>query len=162
MDPLPGDRPPLIADNMLGTLSKWLRVAGSDCDYAGGMDDDGLVAVAGEGRFVLTRDRELATRCGPRGLYVTSDDLEEQLLQVFRAIPGLLEGLELSRCLVCNVPVERALPAEVAGRAPEGVLDRHDEFWSCPRCGRAYWTGTHVRDMLTRLEHLREKARLEP
>jgi uncharacterized protein with PIN domain len=151
-----------MADNMLGTLSKWLRVAGVDCEYAEGLDDDDLVAIAEAGRLVLTRDRDLASRCGPRGMYVASDELEEQLLHVLRAFPALLEGEPLSRCLVCNVPVERATSAEVAGRAPEGVLERHDEFWSCPRCGRAYWTGTHVRDMLSRLEHLRELAMRGP
>ena len=148
-----------MADSMLGTLSKWLRVAGADCDYAAGMDDDGLVTVAGGGRLVLTRDRELARRCGPRSLYVPSDDLEEQILLVLRTFPGLTEGEPLSRCLVCNVPVDGATPEEVAGTAPEGVLERHKEFWLCPRCGRAYWRGTHVEDMLTRLDRLKERAR---
>jgi uncharacterized protein with PIN domain len=147
-----------MADNMLGTLSKWLRVAGADSEYADGMDDDDLVEVALSGRTVLTRDRLLAQRCGDQGLYVPSDDLEEQLLQVLRAIPSLLEGDPLSRCLVCNVRVEAVTPKDVEGRVPQGVSDRHDAFWSCPRCGRVYWAGTHVDDMLERIAVLRNKA----
>ena len=90
-----------MADNMLGTLAKWLRVGGADCDYAEGMDDDALVEVAASGRTVLTRDRLLAQRCGGNGLYIVSDQLEEQLLQVLRRMPDLMDLEPISRCLVC-------------------------------------------------------------
>jgi len=159
LDPLQVGPPRLMADNMLGTLAKWLRVAGTDCDYADGMEDDDLLRVADSGRLVLTRDKLLAQGCGGMGLLVASDDLEEQLLQVLRAIPALSEGEPMSRCLVCNVPVEPASRGDLKASVPRGVLERHDEFWSCPRCGRAYWEGTHVEDMLDRLASIRERAR---
>jgi uncharacterized protein with PIN domain len=76
-----------------------------------------------------------------------------------RAFPQLLDGEPLSRCLVCNVPVETATSTEVEGSVPAPVLERHDEFLRCPSCGRAYWTGSHVEDMLARLEAIRERAR---
>jgi len=148
-----------MADNMLGTLAKWLRVAGADCDYADGMEDDDLVHVGLSGRTVLTRDKLLAQRCGDNGIYIASDVLEEQLLQVLAMMPTLLDGEPLSRCLVCNVPVEVAGPDDLRASVPKGVLERHDEFWSCPRCGRAYWKGTHVEDMLDRLATIRETVR---
>jgi uncharacterized protein with PIN domain len=147
-----------MADNMLGTLAKWLRVAGTDIDYADGMDDDDLVNVAKSGRMVLTRDKLLAQRCGEDGLYVASDDLDEQLLQVLRALPEALRGKPLSRCLVCNVVVVRTTRQDLDGTVPPGVVERHEEFWSCPKCGRAYWAGTHVTDMLDRLASLRSRA----
>jgi uncharacterized protein with PIN domain len=147
-----------MADNMLGTLAKWLRVAGADCEYAGGMGDDGLLEVASSGRVVLTRDKLLAQRCGSRGLYVGSDELEEQLLQVLASFPPLMEHRPLSRCLVCNVPVEPVAPSTVADRVPEGVLDRHEEFWWCPRCDRVFWMGSHVEDMLARLDLIRSRV----
>lgn len=156
---VPGGAPPLMADNMLGTLAKWLRVAGADCAYAHGMEDDDLVGVARTGRIVLTRDRLLAQLCAGDGLYIVSDDLDEQILQVIKAIPELLEGEVLSRCLVCNVGVVPVDPRDLEDVVPAGVLDRHDEFWRCPECGRAFWVGTHVEDMLERLEDLRERAR---
>ncbi len=146
----------MIADNMLGTLAKWLRVAGADCEYAGGMDDDELLESALEGRFLLTRDKELAQRSGEQGMYVASDVLEEQLVQVLRAFPALLDGEPLTRCLICNVEVQPVAPEEVAGVVPEGVLERHEELWLCPRCERVYWMGTHVKDMVERLRDLRE------
>jgi uncharacterized protein with PIN domain len=148
-----------MADNMLGTLAKWLRVAGADCEYADGMGDEGLVGVAASGRTVLTRDKELAQRCGEAGLYVRSDVLEEQLLQVLRAMPGLMDSTALSRCLVCNVQVELAKADDVARDVPEGVLERHEDFRRCPRCGRVFWEGSHVEDMLARLTTIKAKAR---
>ena len=148
----------MMADNMLGTLAKWLRVAGADCEYAHGMDDDGLTEVALAGRLLLTRDRVLANKCRPWSLYVVSDDLEEQLVQVLKAFPGLADCEPLSRCLVCNRPVEKATVEEVADLAPEGVRERHTEFWLCRPCGRAYWNGSHVDDMLSRLEAIKERA----
>lgn len=159
MDKLQREAPVLMADNMLGTLAKWLRVAGADCEYAEGMGDDDLLEVATSGRLVLTRDRLLAKRCGEAGLYVGSDVLEEQIAQVFRAMPSLMDGAPLSRCLVCNVPVEGVGPDDVRGSVPEGVVQRHDEFWTCRRCGRVYWRGTHVADMLDRLESIRASVR---
>ncbi len=147
-----------MADNMLGTLAKWLRVAGADCAYADGMVDGDLLKVASSGRLVLTRDRTLALRCGPMGLYVDSDRLDEQILQVVRAFPSLLEGEPLSRCLVCNVPVEETGHDQVTGRVPEGVRERHERFWSCPDCDRVYWMGTHWEDMLARLDRIKERA----
>jgi len=148
-----------MADNMLGTLAKWLRVAGADCEYAAGMGDDELVGVARAGRLVLTRDRSLARRCGPNALHIPSDVLEEQLLQVLSGVPGLLEGEPLSRCLVCNVPIEDAALEDVRDRVPPGVLARTSEFWRCPRCGRVYWAGTHVEGMERRLADIMGRVR---
>jgi len=122
LDPLQLGPPQLMADNMLGTLAKWLRVAGTDCEYADGMEDDDLVQVGLSGRLVLTRDKLLAQRCGEGGLYVASDVLEEQLLQVLRTMPSLLEGEPLSRCLACNVPVAVASPSGLRSSVPAGVL----------------------------------------
>ena len=148
----------MMADNMLGTLAKWLRVAGADCEYAEGMDDDQLLEVTESGRVLLTRDKVLAQRCGDRGMYIASDDLEEQLVQVLTAFPDLLDVEPLSRCLVCNIEVQPVTPGEVVGSVPDSVLERHDELWMCPRCGRVYWTGTHVRNMTERLRALRERV----
>lgn len=162
MDKVRAGGPPLMADEMLGTLAKWLRVAGVDCEYASGMDDDRILDVALSGRTVLTRDKLLAQRCGEMGVYVVSDDLEEQLVQVLGAFPRLMDGETLSRCLVCNVPVEPASAAEVKGSVPEGVLERTKEFWRCPTCGRAYWEGSHVEDMRDRLASIMARVREGP
>lgn len=141
---------------MLGTLSRWLRILGHDAVFAGNRGDDELLAQArAEGRVLLTRDRELAARAGSLGLYVGSHDLDEQLAQVVRAL-GLAVEDALSRCSVCNTPLEAASTLEARGRVPEGVLEHQDRLWHCPTCDRYYWPGSHYDRMVERIERLRQ------
>ena len=52
-----------IADVMLGTLARWLRILGYDTSYENFIDDNELVQICHlEGRIALTRDRRLARR----------------------------------------------------------------------------------------------------
>ncbi len=143
-----------LCDHMLGTLAKWLRLLGQDVTYPGPVADNDLKAEAEkEGRTVLTRDRELAGRV-PDALYVASDDLDEQLLQVLRAF-GIPPDLSPERCSVCNAPLAAVPKAEAAGKVPEKVLEYQQEFWHCPSCGRFYWKGSHWTRMEERLRDLR-------
>ena len=74
-----------LCDHMLGTLAKWLRFLGYDTAYPGPLGDNEMGTLAtGEGRVLLTRDKELSSRI-PSAVYVGSDDPDEQLLQVARA-----------------------------------------------------------------------------
>jgi len=60
--------PRFLADEMLGSLARWLRIMGYDTEYARGMSDSDILARSRvEGRIVLTRDRQLAERAGARG-----------------------------------------------------------------------------------------------
>ena len=108
----------------------------------------------GEGRVLLTRDRQLAERARDGGLLVTSDVLEEQLGQVIAAF-GLREDRLMTRCTKCNGQLETVGREAVAGRVPERVLDIRTEFYLCPKCGQIYWKGTHWDNIRRRLEKLR-------
>lgn len=153
------DGPPrFIADGMLGTLARWLRLCGFDTVFDPALDDPEIAArAAREDRVVLTRDRGLlARRLVTRGLLVEDADLGTQLRQVVAAF-----GLEVpedalfSRCAACNGAVRRvASKDEVAHRVPPFVLRTHDAFLRCPDCGRIYWAGTHRALALERLRKL--------
>lgn len=144
--------PAFLADEMLGTLARELRILGYDAAYVQGVDDDAILERAlDEGRVLLTRDRHLASRAGETALLLESRDPDDQLDRVLDAL-DLVPDPEafLSRCLDCNVQVEATsapddVPADVASSM----------HWSCPSCGNVYWLGSHARDMLDRLgEHL--------
>jgi uncharacterized protein with PIN domain len=143
----------LVADAMLGRLAKWLRVLGYDTLYWRG-DDAGLVRLAlAEDRLLLTRDTRLPPRLPPsRTLLIESDHYEEQLHQVADRL-GLPTKIG-HRCLRCNEPLEPVAKAEVRGRVPEFVWQRHDRFARCPRCPRVYWEGTHYARMMATLERV--------
>jgi uncharacterized protein with PIN domain len=147
------DRPlKLLADGMLGKLAKWLRLLGYDTAYDNVADDPELAHRArAEGRVLLTRDRELASRHGLRTLLVESEVLEEQVRQVQEAL-GPPSAPALSRCAVCNTELEQVSSEDIASRVPPYVVRTQTGFRRCPSCGRVYWPGTHVDEMQERLE----------
>lgn len=141
-----------IADAMFGTLAKWMRVFGFDTVYANEMEDKEIEELARvEGRVLITRDKDLARRT-ENSLYLDSDDLDDQLVQILERFP-YEPRLLLTRCLLCNsilAPVEKS---EVRG-VPEGVLEREEEFWKCEKCDKFYWPATHYENMLVRAGQL--------
>lgn len=140
----------ILCDHMLGSLARWLRFMGIDTAYPDPMGDRDLISIArGEGRLLLTRDKELAARF-PGAICIRSDELEEQIREVAAAIP-LRVTAPLSRCSLCNTPIEPASLESVRDLIPEGVHNRQKEFWRCPTCGKVYWQGSHWDKMVERL-----------
>lgn len=154
--------PKLFADAMLGALARWLRTLDVDVAYDPSLDDPALVerAVA-EGRTILTRDRRLTERrLARKHLLIRSDRVEDQVRQVLDELGIALESSRLfRRCLRCNEPLAPIAAEKARGRVPPFVARTHDEFRTCPSCGRIYWRGTHVGRMARWLEkalHLEE------
>jgi uncharacterized protein with PIN domain len=148
------ERPRFAVDEMLGSLARWLRIMGYDTVYTRDRTDSAILDLAkGDGRFLLTRDRELSKRMGEMGVYVESDDLDEQLRQA-RSRFQLEANAERSRCTVCNGELEVVPPEKAKGHVPEGVLENHTSFYVCLACGKFYWRGSHWRQISKRLEDL--------
>ncbi len=133
---------------MLGTLAKWLRICGYDTEYVREENDDEIIEKAKkEGRIVITRDKELFSRC-KKAILVESNTIEEQLRKVFKeANISINEENLLTLCTVCNVPVEEIEKEKVKGEVPPHAYEIHDKFWICPKCKRIYWMGTHWENM---------------
>jgi uncharacterized protein with PIN domain len=132
---------------MLGRLAKWLRLLGIDTVYAGRLSDHQIAAIArAEGRVVLTRDREMTRRKGIRSLYVDSQVLDEQLVQIVGELGLSLEGeseRRPARCSVCNQPLVRVSRDEARSQVPPYVWQTQSLFHRCPKCERIFWPGTH-------------------
>ncbi len=147
--------PRFLADAMLGSLARWLRVLGFDTFYDPGLEDAELVARAvADERIILTRDRRLVERRDAhRHLLLRSERLEGQLREVVAGCGLRLRDDRLfGRCLRCN---GRLLPIPVAavrGRVPAHVAATRERFRECVRCRRVYWRASHVRRMLERLD----------
>lgn len=144
--PAAGDPAPrFLADAHLGGLARRLRLLGFDTELARDAPDRSLADLAdGDGRIVLSRDRELLKhRRVARGRYVRARTTEEQLREVVAHF-GLRENVrQFSRCLECNAPLRPASLAEVADRLPPRVAADQTEFTLCTRCARVYWPGSH-------------------
>jgi uncharacterized protein with PIN domain len=136
-----------VADAMVGTLAKWLRILGYDTCFDPDMDDHQLVRLArAEDRVLLTRDRELAQRPGLNTLFVTSESLETQIAQVLTEL-GLEPDRSFSRCPVCNEQLAEVDREAARERVPAYVAETQESFKSCPACRRVYWQGTHWQQM---------------
>jgi hypothetical protein len=143
-----------IADAMLGTLAKWLRILGYDTLFDASLNDHQLARLArAEDRVLLTRDRELARRRGLHALLVAGEHLDDQVRQVLSELSLVPDGA-FSRCPVCNQPLE-AIDRETAqARVPAYVVQTYDSFSCCPACRRVYWRGTHWQQMDEHLKNL--------
>jgi uncharacterized protein with PIN domain len=141
----------LLADGMLGRLAKWLRLLGYDTGYDNIAPDTELARRArAEGRVLLTRDRELAGRHGLQTLLIESEILDEQVREVYGTL-GPPPDPALSRCAICNEPLQAIARCEVVDRVPPYVYRTQNEFRRCPKCGRIYWPGTHYDAMSTQM-----------
>ena len=141
-----------VADHMLGSLARWLRMMGYDTVYDKTLDDGQLAALArAESRFILTRDKELAKE--PGALLVESDELEAQLSAVSQKY-GLKFHEDRIRCSSCNGGLID-LPKESAKDAvPEGAYAGNEKFWKCSGCGKVFWKGSHWLGIMERLKKL--------
>jgi hypothetical protein len=143
---------------MLGSLARWLRFFGFDSVFIEPGPEDRVLAEQArvEGRWLLTRDRELAS-AGPRTMLVRADDLEDQLIEVF----GRLElrpdaTLENARCSECNGDLVDVTREEVAEVTPPHVLATAPRFRRCAGCQRVYWPGSHGDRILERMARIVE------
>jgi len=146
------ERPRFAADEMLGSLARWLRLMGYDTMYAKDVEDSKILEIAREeNRYLLTRDKELSQRIGEQGLYVESDDLDEQLVRV-SARYNLEPDPDKTRCTVCNGELRTVTKEEAVGHVPEGALENNTVFYVCTECGKYYWRGSHWKNISKRLQ----------
>ncbi len=147
-------KPRFAVDEMLGSLAKWLRIMGYDTSYQKDMTDTKILESSQrEGRFLLTRDKELAMRAGKIGLLIESDDIDQQLRQVVSTFHLSFDESQ-TRCSVCNSELRTVEPREVEKEVPPGVLERNEEFFRCEGCGRIYWKGTHWSNIRSHLNEV--------
>ena len=153
-----------VADGMLGSLSRWLRMMGHNVEYSTSFNDDKLLALAKEeGRVLLTRDLELYKRSTARGVdafYVEGKNEAERLAAIAgRFGIGLEVDLRTSRCPRCNTTIQTAAKTCVADRVEKNTFARYDEFWECPKCGKVYWQGAHWPKILAILEDAKTRLK---
>lgn len=145
-------RPKFVADHMLGSLARWLRMMGYDTVYDRSKEDPDIAQLARtEGRFILTRDRELAKE--PGALMVSEEGLDEQLKAV-AARYGLRFTEDMIRCSTCNGELADLPKDQAKEKVPDGAFQANDKFWRCTKCEKIYWKGTHWNGIMERLRRL--------
>jgi uncharacterized protein with PIN domain len=145
---------------MLGALARWLRAAGYDASWHGGIDDWDLIRLAQrEGRILLScdtgifrigiiRDGEIPALWIPHRLTTPQDQLAHVLRQLH------LEQRE-PRCMTCGGSLIEVPKEQVRQRAPARAFAEVDRFAECSRCGKLFWQGTHWQRIAEVLEKVR-------
>ena len=149
-----------IVDSMLGSTVKWLRLLGFDAEYDPHALDEALLGkAAAEKRVLLTGDVNLYLRALKQSIEtcLLQGAKEAERLAALAERFGMIPKVDpaRSRCIVCNVPIERIDKGLVEGKVPKKVYDAHDEFCTCRSCTRVYWLGSHVKKMQSILEEVK-------
>lgn len=139
-----------VADAMLGSVARKLRIFGFDTLYVAHADDTAILEIAiKQSRVILTSDKEFFKRIvksSARGVLVDSGSELDTLVHILskNGISRInVDGIG-SRCAVCNSPLEVRSPAQVKQDIPEKVIESHREFFQCVECGKVYWNGSHL------------------
>lgn len=142
------------ADSMMGGFAKLMRIMGFDVFYSSRMKLDDLIKISKEeDRIFITRRIKYKFPENLRVLRITNNFPHEQVAIVFEKF-NLKANPEnfLSRCLLCNILLDRVKKEEIVNKVPSFVYKNHNEFAKCPSCERIYWGGTHHKNMKRMVE----------
>jgi len=134
-----------ILSRELGRLAKWLRILGFDTAYFN-QDNTGALIIQAlrDDRLIITRNQRLAGSSRLKTLLVKSEKLKSQLIEVLKGLKlGVNSDMMFTRCIICNVGLEKVEKAKIRDKVPEYVFNTQDDFIACPKCQRIYWSGTH-------------------
>ena len=133
------------ADRTLGKLSKWLRILGFDTIFESDIFNTGFYEHLEPERVLLTRTAKIRDRyAGKRLVFIEADNVYEQIGQVIDELALAPKDIRMfSMCLHCNYPIIEINKQTVYGRVPDYIWETHEEFSTCYRCERIYWSGSH-------------------
>jgi uncharacterized protein len=153
--------PRWLADEMVGRLARYLRIAGCDTVYARGLGDAQILAIAqDEDRILVTRDRALAARA-PGSVLVTSPRLADQWKTVRAAHPEVPCGVSFVRCTECNGRLDPYQPPSGIAPSPGIPWDRVARglaLFRCAECGHVYWEGSHTASLRAQMARWAEEG----
>lgn len=148
--------PRFIADTMLGSLARRLRLLGFDTLYEAEAEDDALLRASNRtGRILITADRALVKRPLARStVLVPSSELDEQIMTLAAQLELMPWARPFARCAACNtllVPMDKDRARD---GVPPFVWETNHTFYSCQGCGRVFWSGSHRAGLDREVERL--------
>ena len=145
--------PKYIADAMLGTLTRWLRILGYDVIYSRDYSDGQIIKIALKtNRMIITRDRGLyykAKKLNLESYLIESTDIVKILSDLYsKKIIELELDPAKSRCPQCNEKLIKITDKNlIRNKVPPGALKTYNTFYLCKKCGQIYWEGGHWKNI---------------
>jgi uncharacterized protein len=155
--------PTFLVDAMLGNIAKKLRLFGYDAEYSSNTTDKDIIQkVKKENRILITKDRrlsEVAQKQKISVILITMNNELEQLIQIFKnlKLSKLAVDGNAARCTECNGELQIIDKKLVLDQVPDGVIEKVNNFWTCPNCNKIYWEGTHIDRVQKFVVELNEK-----
>ena len=106
-----------IADGMLGSLARKLRIFGFDTLYYNDVD---------------------SIQCY---LLKFKNILRNYKINFVEFLP------ENSRCPICNNILDRCDKNSINKLIPEKIFNIHERFYLCKQCNKVYWEGSHLKKL---------------
>ncbi len=165
MTPKSRERTKFVADAMLGSLSRKLRIFGFDVTYYNRGGDSEIMEIANsERRILISSDQDLISKAQSAdlpALLVSGTTDSSRIVSLASAAKDA--GIELVRgeamCSVCGGSLLQLERKEVSGRVPPLVFESHRLFFVCGTCGRYYWRGSHWKKLRWLESRLGEKTK---
>ena len=139
----------IIADSMLGKLSRYLRMIGYEVEYMDSDKDDSYIAGLSGDNLILTRDKQLHDRA-KGSILIKSFDPVDQLAEIKGKMP-VPQHKFMELCSICGSVLDKV---EKNDNLPSYVNKEAGEIFRCNKCGKFYWDGSHTenfRKMLGRI-----------
>jgi uncharacterized protein with PIN domain len=153
----------VFADVMLAKLARWLRFSGMKVYDAPVEDDVKLLRSVSDAKGVLlTSDDALFLRARKRrvrAVLIRAVKLERQIALVANSLDKKIKGGQKpSICPACNSDLARISRERASRLVPVNAYRKYRLFYLCRNCNKAYWQGTHWKEIT---ERLKEASRLQ-
>jgi uncharacterized protein with PIN domain len=147
-----------LCDRMLGNLCRKLRLLGFDA----ALNPDGesgrfLTNAEREGRIAVTRSRHHHDRPGKPPVILDSENLLDQIVELFSRLPESPRFEPFTRCLECNEPLVEESSSSIEAEVPPYITEHFQRYHRCPACRRIYWEGSHFQAMSVEIEDIRSR-----
>ncbi len=155
-----------LTDAMFGKLTRLLRILGYDTVYADDLEeyfqkspvlDDELAQYAKEtDRIIITRDYPFYKKYRNRSIYLDG-------VGVYNYLDKLKNSLQLeynfdinqARCSLCNSNLEKVKNINlIKDKVKVETYKHYKKIFQCKNqnCKKVFWKGTHIENILKRLE----------
>ena len=140
--------PLFIADVHLGTLARYLRLAGFDTYYENNFSNDELVYLAiADNRTLLSRKKTFTSREQLKFFHITHEDPKQQFELVFKHFRLKEFFHPFTRCLACNHDLIEVSKETIRNQLELQTVLYYNHFWQCKGCRKVYWKGSHYQRM---------------
>lgn len=146
-----------ILTSELGRLAKWLRILGFDTSYYKNKNFSSLIIEAlRDERAIVTRNHTLPQARGLKIILLKEEKIRKQIEELLNKLQIEYDsGMMFTRCTVCNLQLDKINKEEVKGKVPEYVFETSKVFFSCLKCKRIYWQGTHWGNVKSIIEEIK-------